>query len=144
MTKVIKLTESELTRIVLKVINEMDDNSENENFIKDLLEYEGYHDLDIMYNKSYYSGNSPLTHVLEMYFVGKDGKYVRYPSGNAITTKLYFRVRNNEPYLIEMTGLPGNFLKNVPSHMYEKYFEEKGSEYLKRYSQYKGGFDNWR
>ena len=143
MTKVIKLTESELTRIVLRVINEMD---ENESFLKDLFEFEGYYDFEIIYSNSYYPGNGPLTHVLMLYFIGEDGNFIRYNSGNRFhrTSKLYFQVRNNEPYLVEMTGLPGNFLKGVPPHVYEKFFEEKGSKVLKSYSKHKGGFDNWR
>lgn len=90
---------------IRKMMGVISEKSENENLIEDLLEFEGFYDLDIMYSKSYYPGNGPLTHVLEMYFVKKDGEYARYNSGNAITVRLYFRVRNNEPYLVEMSQL---------------------------------------
>lgn len=134
------INEIDTIRKIMVVISEK---SENENLIEDLLEFEGFYDFNIMYSKSYYPGNGPLTHVLEMYFVKKDGEYARYNSGNAITVKLYFRVRNNEPYLVEMSGLPGSFLGMIPSNIYEKYFEEKGSKYLKKFAEHKGGFDNW-
>jgi hypothetical protein len=125
---------------VMGVITE---ESKNETIIKKVLESLGIDDLDINYSNSYYHGNGPLTHKLELYFVDKDGGYLRYASGNAMSVMLYFRVRNNEPYLVDMSKLPGNFLGALPSDLFEKFLEEKGANVLKRVAKSKGGFENW-
>jgi prophage maintenance system killer protein len=144
MTKVIKLTESELAHIVLKVITEMEDNSENETIIRDIFKFEEFYDFNIVYSHSFYDGNGSLTHVLEVYFLDKNGNYVRYKkSGNVMTIRLYFNVRNNKPYLAEMSDLPRSFMRIIPIDVYMKFFEEKGSEVLKKYAEHRGGFDRW-
>jgi hypothetical protein len=125
---------------MMRIINE---ESKNESFIEKTLKLDGFYDFEISYDNSYYNGNGPLTHEMIMYFIGKDGNYVRYDSGNVKSVKLYFRVRGNEPYLVDMDVLPGSFFRKIPPHIYEKFFEEKGSKVLKSYSKHKGGFDNW-
>ena len=128
---------------IQEVMGFINEESKNETIIKKVLESLGIDDLDINYSNSYYPGNGPLTHKLELYFVDKDGGYLRYASGNAMSVMLYFRVRNNEPYLVDMSKLPGNFLRTLPVELFEKFFEEKGANVLKRVAKAKGGFENW-